>query len=205
MSNGTKNIGEPLSRVDGRLKVTGAAKYAAEYKIPNVAYGVLASGAIAKGRIKNIDTKAAEDAPGVIAVVTHLNAPKPPGFIEGAQTSDPRVEGQAFRVFHDDKIYYNGQPVALAIADTFERAWYASSLVKVEYEKEAHQTNMQANIANAITPKKAENSNYSRGDTDAALANAEYKVENEYRTQLQVHNPMEPHAAIAVWEGDDKI
>src|SRR4051794_20991339 len=205
MSNEQKNIGEPISRVDGRYKVTGSAKYAAEYDIPNVAYGVLSSGAIAKGRIKHIDTSTAEKALGVIAIITHLNAPKPPGFDDNMQTSDPRVEGQAFRVFNDNRIYYNGQPVALAIADTFEHARYAASLVKVEYEKEDHQTNMQANIANAVIPKKAETPNYSRGDTNAALATAEYKLENEYHTQLQVHNPMEPHAAIAIWEGDNKI
>ncbi len=204
MSNKQATIGEPISRVDGRQKVTGAAKYAAEYNIPDLAYGVLASGAVARGRIKSINTDEAEKAPGVIAVITHLNAPRPPGFEQSAQTSDPRVEGQMYRVFYDDRIYYNGQPVALAIADTFEHASYAASLVKAVYEKEEHQTNMQANLSNAVIPKKAEKPNYSRGDTNA-FADAAYKIEKEYRTQLQVHNPMEPHAAIAVWEGEDKL
>ncbi len=202
---GTKDnklIGEPLSRVDGRLKVTGAAKYAAEYTIPDLAYGVLASGAVARGRIKSIDTSAAEKAPGVIAVITHLNAPKPPGYHGGKESSDPRTDGRELRVFYNDVIFYNGQPVALAIADTFERARYAASLVKLQYVKEPHQTDMRANLANTVVPK--EDPNYSRGDKNA-FNHAAFKLEQEYETQLQVHNPMEPHAAIAVWEGEDKI
>src|SRR5207237_502976 len=170
---------------------------------PNLAYGVFASGAIARGRIKSIDTSAAEKAPGVIAVITHLNAPKPPGYHEGKESSDPRTEGRELRVFYNDVIFYNGQPVALAIADTFERARYAASLVKVQYTKEPHQTNLHANINRAVAPKQEE-PNYSRGDKNA-INNAAYTLEQEYQTQLQVHNPMEPHSAIAVWEGDDKI
>ncbi len=203
MSVSDKHIGEPVNRVDGKLKVTGAAKYAAEYDIPNLAYGVLATGSIAKGKIKSIDTKAAEAATGVIAVITHVNAPKPPGFTED-KTSDKRVAGQAYRVFYDDMVYYNGQPVALAIADTFERATYAASLIKVQYEKHAPQTNMKKNLAKAQVPEKADKPEYSRGDIDA-FANADIKIQQEYETSLQVHNPMEPHGAIAVWKGDDKI
>ncbi len=202
MNLSDKSIGEPLSRVDGRQKVTGTAKYAAEYQLSNLAYGVLTSGTIAKGRIKNIDTKEAENAPGVIAIITHLNAPKPPGFDE--KVNNKRVEGQAYRVFYDDTVYYNGQPVALAIADTFERATYAASLITVQYEKQPHQTDMQANLSKAVVPGKAEKPGYNRGNENT-FENAEYKTENEYRTSLQVHNPMEPHAAIAVWEGKDKI
>ena len=195
-------IGEPLSRVDGKLKVTGSAKYAYEYNIPNVAYGVLATSTIAKGRIKNLDASEAENAPGVIAVISHLNAPKPPGFDE--KVANERVEGQAFRVFYNDIIHYNGQPVALAIADTFERATYAASLINIEYSAEPHQTSLKANLANAVVPQKAEKPVYNRGDANV-FDNALVKVENEYRTPLHVHNPMEPHAAIAVWEDDDKI
>ncbi len=202
MGNTNKVLGQPLSRVDGKLKVTGAATYAADYVIPNLAFGMLASSAIARGRIKSIDTSAAEKSPGVIAVITHLNAPKPPGYREGKESSDPRTDGRELRVFYNDVILYNGQPVALTIADTFERARYAASLVKVQYIKELHQTDIEANLGHAVVPK--EEPNYSRG-SETAFDNAAYKLEQEYRTQLQVHNPMEPHAAIAVWEGNDKI
>lgn len=205
MRNQSKHIGEAVSRVDGKLKVTGSAKYAYEYDINNVAYGVIASSTIAKGRIKSIDTKAAEDAPGVITVITYLNAVKPPGFGSGGdKTADPRVDGQAFRVFFDDKVQYNGQPIAMAIADTFERATYAASLIKAQYETEKPQTNLKANLAIAAVPKKAEEPIHVRGNANA-FETSEVKVENEYLTSLQVHNPMEPHAAIAIWESEDKI
>lgn len=194
--------GQPMSRVDGKLKVTGAAKYAAEYTLPNLAYGVLASGSIARGRIKSMDTSAAEKAPGVIAVITHLNAPKPPSYREGKESSDPRTEGRELRVFYNDYIFYNGQPVALAVADTFERARYAASLIKVQYVKEPHQTDMRANLSNIIVPK--EEPHYARGSKNT-FESSDFRLEQEYQTQLQVHNPMEPHSAIAVWEGDDKI
>ncbi|TKK71670.1 xanthine dehydrogenase family protein molybdopterin-binding subunit [Ilyomonas limi] len=203
MGDDIKMAGQPLSRVDGKLKVTGAAKYAAEYIIPNLAYGVLASGAIARGRIKSIDTAAAEKAPGVIAIITHLNAPKPPGYFGGKESSDPRTEGGEYRVFYNDVILYSGQPVALAIADTFERARYAASLVKVQYVKEPPQTDMLSNMDKAVVPKESD-PDYNRGDKNA-FDNAAFTFEQEYQTQLQVHNPMEPHAAIAVWEGADAI
>lgn len=205
MSTQSKHIGEPMNRVDGKLKVTGAAKYAYEYEIKNVIYGVFAMSTIAKGNIKSIDTKAAESAPGVMAVITHLNAIKPAGWQSGdAQTSDPRVEGKAFRVFFDDKVQYNGQPIAMAVADTFERATYAASLIKAQYEKEKPITNLKENLSAAQVPKKAEEPVHVRGDKNAFETSA-VKVENEYQTSLQVHNPMEPHAAIAVWEGDEKL
>jgi len=203
MGNDVKMAGQPMNRVDGKLKVTGAAKYAAEYNIPNLAYGVLASGAIARGRIKSIDTAAAEKAPGVIAIITHLNAPKPPGYAGGKESSDPRTDGREYRVFYNNVILYSGQPVALAIADTFERARYAASLVKVQYVKEPHQTDMLANMDHAVAPKE-EGPDYNRGDKNA-FNSAAYTLAQEYHTQLQVHNPMEPHSAIAVWEGNDKI
>src|SRR3954453_10945722 len=162
MGNNIKMAGQPMNRVDGKLKVTGAAKYAAEHDISNLAYGVLASGAIARGRIKSIDTSAAEKAPGVIAIITHLNVPKPPGYAGGKESSDPRTEGREYRVFYNDIILYSGQPVALAIADSFERARHAASLVKVQYVKEPHQTDMRANIDRAVVPK--EEPDYNRGD-----------------------------------------
>ena len=112
-------IGEPMDRVDGRLKVTGAATYSAEYNIPNLSYAVLVSGTIASGTITGIDTAAAERAPGVLTVITHLNAPQ----LTGYQASTIAANGKPnYRVFGGDKIFFNGQPVAIVVADTFERA-----------------------------------------------------------------------------------
>lgn len=195
-------IGDALSRVDGPMKVTGKAKYAVEYEVPGVTYGVLVTSTIAKGRIKSIDTAAAEKSPGVLAIISHLNSPKVPGYSAGTDNHGSRVYGQEFRVFYNDQVLFNHQPVALAVADTFERANYAASLVKVEYEKDRHITNPDENIDNAIKPERTDD--YSRG-LAGAYKQAEVKIEQEYQTPIQVHNTMETHSVTVVWEGDDKV
>jgi len=144
-----------LDRVDGRLKVTGAAKYSAEYQLPNLAYGVLVTSTIAKGRIKNIDTKAAERAPGIIAVISHVNSIKVPGFADNEHPTEPPTGGKPLRAFHNDRIYFNGQPVAIVVADTFERGTYAASLVKLQYFKEEHSTDFDAKKGDAKLPDQA--------------------------------------------------
>ena len=195
-------IGDAMDRVDARLKVSGAARYAAEYTLKGVAYGVLVTSTIAKGRIKEMDTRAAEKAPGVLAIINHKNAPKVPGHQAGTDNEGSRVYGQEFRLFYDNKIYHNDQPIALAIASTPEQAEHAASLIKVHYAQEKHQTNSKANTANAITPARGKD--YSRG-TAYAFKNAPVNLELEYGTPIQVHNPMEPHATTAVWEGATKV
>ncbi|GAA4380346.1 xanthine dehydrogenase family protein molybdopterin-binding subunit [Hymenobacter koreensis] len=194
--------GEPLNRVDGRLKVTGRARYAAEHPIPAVTHGVLVTSTVAKGRIKSLDTKAAEQAPGVLAIITHLNSPKVPGYEGSVNNNGARLEGQEHRVFYDDRIYFSNQPVALAVAGTLEQAQLAASLVKVQYEAGAHQTDLEANLAKGVTPKRGED--YSRGKVNA-YKTAAVRVEAEYRTPVNVHNPMETHAAIAAWQGPEKL
>jgi xanthine dehydrogenase YagR molybdenum-binding subunit len=188
---------EGLSRVDGKLKVTGTAKYSAEYNIPGVTYGVLAGSTIASGTIKSLDTKAAERAPGVLMVITYLNCP----FIPGYHTDNPSPRGP-LKIFIDNKIWFSGQPIALVIADTFERALFAASLVKADYNKEPHQTELTSNLANAVSPSKGPD--YVRGQADA-YASAPVKIEQEYLLPTDVHNPMELHAIIAKWDGDDKL
>ena len=191
--------GEPLSRVDGRLKVTGQARYAAEHSVPGCVHGVLVTSSIAKGRIKRLDTATAEKAPGVLAIISHLNAPKAPGYQSPQTNKNPRVEGQEFRVFYDDQVHFNNQPVVLAVAETLEQAQYAASLVRVDYEVAAHQTDLAQHLAANVAPKQE--ASYSRGQPDA-YKTAPVRVEQEYRTPMQVHNPMEMHAAIALWEGE---
>ena len=195
-------IGDPLTRVDGRLKVTGGAKYAVEYELPNMAYGVLVTSTIAKGRIKSIDTSTAEKAPGVLAVITHKNSPKVPGYDVKPDPEKARVPGQEFRLFYDDTIFFNNQPIALAIADTFERATHAASLIKVQYVQKAHLTDIRKNLVKAYKPKRPDDS--ARGIPDA-YKSAPVHIEQEYQTPIHVHNPMEPHATTAVWKGDDKV
>ena len=186
-----------MSRVDGRLKVTGAAKYSAEYEVKGLTYGVLVGSTIAKGTIKSIDIKRAERAPGVLAVITHLNSPKVPGY----QSATTTPKGQ-IRIFYDNKVVYNGQPIALVIANTFERALYAASLVTAQYNNGEHQTRLTDNLQAAFSPK--DDNEYKRGDPDA-WRSAPVKVEQEYLLPSEVHNPMEMHAIIARWDAEDKI
>src|SRR4051812_16507384 len=174
-----------LNRVDGRLKVTGAAKYSAEYQIPNLAYGILVTSTIAKGRIKSIDTKAAENAPGVLAVILHVNAIKEPGVADNEHPTETPTGGRPLRAFHNDRGYFNGQPVAIVVAGTFERGTYAASLVKLQYEKEEHTTDFDSNKGKAVLPAQAKknkdnpSNDYDRGQVDA-YKSAPVKIEAEY-------------------------
>lgn len=202
---------KPLDRVDGRLKVTGAAKYSAEYQLPDMAYAVLVASTIAKGSIKSIDTKAAERAPGVLAVISHLNAIRLPGYKSDAgHPSEPPTNGQPLRIFYDNKIYADGQPIVAVVANTFERAQFGASLVKVAYDKEQHQTDFNANVQNAIQPAQVKKNpksglaDYTRGQADA-YETAPVKIEAEYVHPSEMHNPMEMQAITAHWEADDRL
>ncbi|RZK20310.1 MAG: xanthine dehydrogenase family protein molybdopterin-binding subunit [Hymenobacter sp.] len=190
-------IGQPLRRVDGRQKVTGQARYAAEHTVPGCVHGVLVTSTIAAGRIAHLDTQAAANAPGVLAIVSHLNSPKVPGYEN--PKPDKRVDGQQLRVFFDDKIHFNNQPVALVVATTLEQGQYAATLVRVAYEPATAQTDMTKNLPRSFKPKKAED--YTRGEPQA-YKTAPVQIAHEYQTPLQVHNPMEMHAAIAEWQGN---
>jgi len=198
MENRSKKsvIGEPMDRVDGRLKVTGAATYSAEFNLPSLTYAVLVSGTIASGTITAIDTKAAEQAPGVLTVITHLNAPQLAGYQANAITTNGKSN---YRVFGGDRIFFNGQPVAIVVADTFERATYAASLVKTTYQKDEHKTSLEDNLANGISPSRGKD--YQRGAVDA-YKTAPVKIEQSYMLPTEVHNPMELHNTTAVWDGD---
>jgi xanthine dehydrogenase YagR molybdenum-binding subunit len=198
------SIGDYMSRVDGRLKVTGAAKYAAEYQLPNMSYAVLVTSTITKGTIAGVDSKKAEGAPGVLAVVSYLNAPKIPGYAIADDPAKKTTTGKPYRIFSDENIYFNGQPVAMVIADTFERATYAATLVKVSYNKaDDYRTNLLKSTDKAVSPG-GRNADYVRGEADA-YKNAPVKIEQEYILPSEMHNPMELHSLIANWDGDDKV
>ena len=196
-------IGKEMSRVDGVAKVTGRAKYAAEFRAPNLAYGFIVLGTVAKGTIKAIDTREAEQAPGVVRVFTHLNAPKlgPKANTEYAPPRNAREQDKSFRALQSDRIYFNAQPVALVVAETYEQARYASRLVKVAYDAERHTTDTEAVRESARAPSQGPPPK-PRGNPEAAMKAAPVKVEAEYRIPVEHHNPMEPHAAVAAWAGD---
>lgn len=180
------------SRVDGPAKVTGKAKYSAEYKMPNMAHGYLISSTIAKGKVAEMDTSAADKAPGVIKVITCKNAPKLPGT---ANKMKDTVGLQS------DEVFYNMQPIAVVLAETFEQARYAAGLVKITYEKQTPATDSQAEVGKAIDPT-AGRAQPPRGNPVEAFQKAEVKVEAEYTIPIEHHNPMEPGAAVASWDGD---
>src|SRR3954467_2497003 len=143
----TRNVGQPFVRRDGRAKVTGEAKYAYEIPVPGAVYGVLVTSAIAKGRLVEIDTSAAEREPGVVAVITPRNALRLPG--------DPHLENpdRVVQALQDDEIRYSNQPIAIAIADTFERAVHAAMLVRVKATPAAHTVRIDDELGNAFPHK----------------------------------------------------
>jgi xanthine dehydrogenase YagR molybdenum-binding subunit len=199
-------IGKPIERIDGRLKVTGGARYAAEFKHAGMTHGVLVMSKIASGRITGIDAKAAEAQPGVLAVITHLNAPRLP-FPEKRLGTDP-VFGRTLRVLQEDTIYFNGQPVAVVVAETLEQAEYAASLVKVTYDERKPVTSLEAELARAFPPQEglSEKSptgrpaDVVRGDPQA-LSKAEVVIDETYTIPIEHHNPMELLSTIAEWTG----
>ncbi|HUQ66099.1 MAG TPA: xanthine dehydrogenase family protein molybdopterin-binding subunit [Flavitalea sp.] len=196
---------DPIDRVDARAKVTGTATYAAEYKASNVAYGFLVGSTITKGTIKTIDTKAAERAPGVIAVLTYINAPKVPGH--EANPDDPSkepTENRPLKIFHDNKIAYYDQPIALVIADTYERVRHAATLVKATYEKTQHHTDLDADAVNAKKASGPDMKDYIRGEEDA-YKKAEVFIEVKYEQPIEVHSPIELGSIIARWDAHDKV
>jgi xanthine dehydrogenase YagR molybdenum-binding subunit len=192
-------IGTPLDRVDGRLKVTGGAKYSGEFKLPDMVYGVLVPATITNGTVSSIDTKAALQTLGVLAVITPFNAPKVPGY----QPDAPQPM-KGLKLFNDDQVHFNGQPIALVIADSFERATHAASLVKATYQAQPFETSFHKNFDNGVVPQGGRYKDYTRGEADA-YKNAPVKVEQDYMLPSEMHHPMELHVTTAFWEGDDKV
>ncbi len=193
MTNRKKIIGEATSRVDGILKVTGAANYAMDFQINNPAYGFLFKSEIAAGKILDIDVSAAEKSPGVIAVITHENAlkVKPSRSLRGTS------------ILQSEEIEFFGQNIGVVVAETFEQARFAAHLIKVKYEKTAPKVDFDKEKSSAVKPK--DRADEVRGDVENALQKAEFKVDEIYETPIEHHHPMAPHATIAVWDGADKL
>src|SRR5438270_4730831 len=201
-------IGQPLARVDGRLKVTGRATYAAEFARPKLAYGALIQSAIAKGRIEKMDISAAKSAPGVIAILTRENArrfkPYPDSLSKAGVPGESRVPLQ------DDEIHYAGQHLGVVVAESFEQATYAASLVRVTYQTQPPVVTLDDERAqkNATAPEKfagREALQVKRGDVDAALATAAHKIDFVYSTPIENHNPIETYSTTAEWEAPDRV
>ena len=197
--------GSAVSRVDGRAKVTGAARYAAEHPAQDLLYGVVVSGTIAKGRILDIDTVDAMAIEGVVEVMSHMNRPKVRSF-DLAYKDMTAPAGSPFRPFYDDQVLYSGQPVALVLAETFEAARRAAALVRIRYEEEEHDTRLTANLGRAYTPRpmKAgfEPPPPEKGNAEKAYQAAPVKIEAEFYHGVEHHNPLELFASTVI-RGDD--
>src|ERR1041384_2140395 len=200
-------IGTATSRVDGIAKVTGAAKYAADFNTPGLLYGWVIGSTIAKGRITRIDRSAAIRIPGVIEVLAHDNRPPLPDK-DDAYKDDVAPDGSPFRPLYDDKVRFNGQPIALVIAESSELARQGAALVRVEYQQEAHVTDLDQARGSA-TPIKAGDSPFGppkpRGNAERAFAAAAVRHEAEYSVPIEHHNPMELFASTAIVEADGKL
>ncbi len=189
-------VGKPLDRVDGRLKVTGGARYAYEMQ-QNTLYGFVVEASIGKGKIKSIDTRAAENAPGIVLVLTHRNAP--------AQGTGNHRE--AHPVLTGPEVTHYGQPVAFVVAESFEQARAAAYLVDVKYDRSSGKYALRTNLDQARVPHPtdAPAADSAVGDFASAFAAAPVQIDVTYTTPLQSHAMMEPHATLAMWEGDKLI
>jgi xanthine dehydrogenase YagR molybdenum-binding subunit len=195
-------LGQPLDRVDGKLKVTGQARYAGEYPETGLLHGSVVSSSIARGRVTHIDISEALQVPGVVMVLDHKNRPRLASYDEDYQDADS-AEGSPFRPLYNDRVLYSGQPLALVVAETLELARYAGSLVRIEYLVEHHETDLQAvledsHAAPAELPEP-------RGNFQAEFAGSALSVDVHYSTPIEHHNPMEPHASTVLYQADGSL
>ncbi len=203
MSTGA--MGQPLPRVDGHAKVTGRARYAAEFNQPDQAYAVVVGSTIGLGRVTGIDIAPMLRLPGVVAVITHLTAPQ---LAYGPHKSgiDPAV-GERLHVLQDDRVRFFGQPVAAVVADSLDCAERAAAALAISYAPERPVTDTDDPAAAPIVPEAATRpgtrvrADSARGDADAALAAAAVRIDATYTMARENHNPMEPHATVAAWHG----
>jgi len=200
--------GDAVSRVDGRAKVTGQARYAAEHVTPDMVFGVVVNCTIAKGRITALHLEEARAVPGVLDILSHLRRPK-------VRTLDlfykdmTAPSGSPFKPFHSDGVLYSGQPVALVLAETFEAARYAASLVRVSYNEQPHETSLLAHLDRTHKPSRLK-AGFSpppkpTGDADAAFDAAPVKIAAEYYSGVEHHNPMEMHASTVIRSDDGHL
>jgi xanthine dehydrogenase YagR molybdenum-binding subunit len=197
-------VGSPVSRLDGVFKVSGSAPFAAEFPLERMVYAALAFSAVAKGRIATLDTVAAAASPGVVLVMTHRNAPKikpMPYFL----SAEKAAAGDNLPIMQDDQIHWNGQPIAVVLAETQEQADHAVSLIHASYAAVPAVTRFAQAKSNGSQPASfaGEPLLAAKGDAEAALAAAPVSIDATYRTPRYNHNALEPHACTVFWNGDD--
>ncbi|WOH51641.1 xanthine dehydrogenase family protein molybdopterin-binding subunit [Bradyrhizobium sp. sBnM-33] len=190
-------IGSATSRVDGKAKVSGEARYAGDFNVPGLVHGYVIESTIPKGRIVRIDTSGALGVDGVIDVLTHQNRPPMADKDDAYKDEVAPEEGSPYRPLYDEKIHFTGQPLALVLAEDWEAARVAASQVRIEFQKEPHVTDLHAERARAFAVDSPEKS---RGDAGKAFASAAVRHAAEYFIPTEHHNPMELFASTAIWE-----
>ncbi|HUB88569.1 MAG TPA: xanthine dehydrogenase family protein molybdopterin-binding subunit [Dyella sp.] len=187
-------LGTPTPRIDGPLKTSGSAQYAADIHFPHMAHAVPIGATIASGRIRSLDTSAAEQMPGVLLVLHHGNIGPLYRTVPG---DDNATNSEVRSAFEDEVVRHWGQHVAVVIAETLEQATAAAATVKVEYEVQP--ASLHPGLDDYDGKRKSVSK---RGDPDTAFASAAVKVDATYITPVETHSPIEMHASVAVWDGD---
>ena len=191
-------VGSAFDRKDGPAKLAGTANYMADFDAARMAYALLVQSTIAKGRIESIDTQRAAAAPGVVLVMTYANAPKLPPVA-------PKPPGdRALSLLQTNEVRYNGEPIAVVVAESLEQARAAADLLDVRYAPEQPALDFDSVLASAYAPPQVVHgkTDSSWGDAKSALDSAAVKIDHVYSTPMENHNPMEPHGTLAVWNGD---
>jgi xanthine dehydrogenase YagR molybdenum-binding subunit len=194
--------GTPINRVDAWAKVSGAARYTAEHPVDGLAHAVLVTSTVPAGRILRIDDGAARAVPGVLLVMTHENAPRLPEDMKYGMVQPPA--GRRLTLLQEDEIHYDNQPIAVVVADTYERAREAAARLVVSYERKPAVLDFAQAKQDPVKPDKVltEEADTRRGDVQAGLQAADVRVDATYTTPIEHHNPLETHATIAQWDGD---
>lgn len=192
-------IGKPLTRVDGRAKVTGGAHYAADFNQAGQLHAVIVSATVGLGRVTGIESAEVEGMPGVVALITHRNAQRL-SYLPHKGVIDPAV-GERLHVLQDDTVRFFGQPVAVVVADSLDHAERAAAALRMTYDARRPMVDHADQQVARIVPE-AGGGDRARGDADAAVVEAPVKVDEHYDMARENHNPMEPHATIAAWNGD---
>jgi len=197
-----KIVGAPINRTDGWAKVSGSARYSAEHQVAGLAYAWLVTSTIPSGCIKRIDTREADKVPGLLLVITHENVLQLPKETKAGKLSPPI--GRVLSLLQDAEVHYNNQPVAVVVAETLEAAREAASLLRIEYETAPARLDFEQAKQQVHPPEKVltEKPDTRRGDLQAGLLSGSTSIDLTYRTPVEHHNPIEPHATIAAWEGE---
>ena len=193
-------IGDPIIRLDGPAKVTGKAKYAAEFAVPNIAYAVMITSTIPSGKIVSMGTTEAQRAPGVLAVMTPANSPQLPD--KGKAAVHPPA-GRVLNLLQDNQVHYNNQPIAVVVAETLNQALFGASLVSVRYQSDPPKLDFDGGMKTAHPSGHGKDpADLANGPIQQGIAEGDVKIDEIYTTPLENHNPMEPHATIAEWNGE---